>query len=172
MQRWLLGSLLGSALALLLEPLSALAQATVTVEPSEGPPGTAMRITGAGFEPSGVYKFQVLDSAGQTVYEETYVARPDGSLSERVESEPSDPPGQYTLRIMNAQNVPVASATTRLIATRLIEPRAPAVGVQTDAPAPATLPRAGDPGSVAPVLTGLGAALAGAGYALRRRGER
>ena len=151
-----------TGLLLLLLPLTVLADASITVSPSEGPPGTRMQITGTGFDPGGIYTLQVVDSNGTRVYEETYVARPDGALSEPIESERTDPPGQYTLRIVTAQGVPVASATTRLTAPM------PAGGTaQTGAPG--MLPRTGDPGSIAPLLAGLGAALVGVGYARRRR---
>ncbi len=155
MQRWLIGAPFMLGLALLVAPLTAVAQPTLTVSPPAAPPGSLLRISGTGFDPGATYKLRILDVAGIVVHEEAYVARPDGSLSESVRPDRPEPPGQYAIRVMTLQGTLVASATVSLVSGAVA--------------APATLPSSGDRGTIAPLLAGLSAALVGAGYALRRR---
>ena len=168
MQRWLLGSLLGLALPLLLAPLVALGQTTMTITPPAGPYGTVFEQQVSGLPPGiGVVGVIRDPTGGEHPGPGLGVVPPNGewriSSNDAWRAVPPEPVGEYTALIKTIDGVTVLATATFTVTGPADQTPTPGAVL------PSTLPRTGDLRLLAPLLAGLGAGLIGAGYAARRR---
>ena len=149
-------------------PPPARAEAQVTITPSSGPYGTVFEQRATGLPP-GIGVVSVIRDPTGTEHSGPGlgVVPPSGEWrigsSDTWRAERGEPLGEYTAMIKT-----IDGTTTLATATFTVtEASAQATGAQ----APATLPRAGEAGSRAPLFASLGITLVSLGFGLRRWSE-